>query len=70
MFACESEAALDASRRKRSTNSSSGGEALVQQLDRDAAAELHVLGAVDVGHAARADARDDAVALVDQRARP
>ena len=42
-------------------------EALVQQLDRHAAAELDVVGAVDLGHAARADARDDAVAVVDQR---
>ena len=46
-----------ASRRKRSTNSCVLGEALVQKLDRDAAAELEVLGAVDLGHAAGADAR-------------
>ena len=31
------------------------GEAAVQQLQRDLAPELQVLGAVDVGHAARAE---------------
>ena len=31
------------------------GEAAVQELQRDLAAELRVLGAVDVGHAARAE---------------
>ena len=45
------------------------GEALVEQLDRDAAAELGVLGAVDLGHAAGANARHDPVAPVDHRAR-
>jgi hypothetical protein len=34
------------------------GEAAVEQLERDLAPELGVLGAVDVGHAARADAVD------------
>src|SRR6185312_16058050 len=43
------------------------GEAPVQDLERDAAPELEVLGAVDVGHPARADAPDDAVAAVDDR---
>ncbi len=45
-----------------------GGEAAVEDLQRDLAAELGVLGAVDVGHAAAADALDDRVALVDDLA--
>ena len=43
------------------------GEAAVQDLERDLAPELQVLGAVDVGHPARADAGDHAVAAVDDR---
>ena len=43
------------------------GEAAVEQLQRDAAAELQVLGAVDVGHPARADPVEHLVALVDDR---
>ena len=41
------------------------GEAPVQHLQRDLAAELRVLGAVHVGHPAGADARHDLVAAVD-----
>ena len=55
----------DASRRKRSTNSRVLGEAAVEDLQRDRAAELQVLGAVDVGHAAGAEAALDLVAAVD-----
>ena len=47
----------EASRRKRSTNCGSSAKRAVQQLERDAAAELLVLGAVDVGHAAGAEPR-------------
>ncbi len=43
------------------------GEAAVQHLERDLAAEVGVLGAVDVGHPARADPVDDPVAAVDER---
>ena len=67
MFGCCRPAALDASRRKRSTNSLVLGEVAVQQLERDMAAELLVLGQVDVGHAAGAEPLEDAVAAVDQR---
>ena len=42
-------------------------EAAVQHLDRDLAAEVAVLRAVHVGHAARAEPVDDAVATVDDR---
>ena len=42
-------------------------EPLVQQLDGDAPAELGVLCAVDLGHPTGADARDHAVASVDDR---
>ena len=45
-----------------------GGEAAVQQLEGHLAPELLVLGQVDVGHAAAAQARDDLVAAVDQGA--
>ena len=50
-------AAACASMRKRSTNSSSGGEPRLQHLDGHEAAEALVLGEIDVGHpaAARAD---------------
>src|SRR5439155_895004 len=41
------------------------GEAAVEQLQGHLAAELEVLRAVHVGHAARPDPRDDLVALVD-----
>src|SRR4051794_3443948 len=40
------------------------GEAAVQHLERDLAAELRVLRAVDVGHPARADAAHDLVTAV------
>ena len=40
---------------------------VVEDLDRDAAPELLVLGEVDVRHAARAELAHDAVALVEQR---
>src|SRR5215207_4764350 len=43
------------------------GEAPVQDLDRHLAAEVAVLGAVHVRHAAGPDAPQDAVAAVDQR---
>ena len=43
------------------------GEAAVEQLQRHPAAELLVLGAVDVGHAARAEAVEHPVAPVDDR---
>ncbi len=43
------------------------GEVVVQDLDGDLAAEQLVLGEVDVGHAARAEPRDHAVAPVDDR---
>ena len=43
-----------------------GGVAVVQDLDRDAAAELLVLGEVDVGHAAGAELADDPVAPVEE----
>jgi hypothetical protein len=43
------------------------GEAPVQDLQRDLAPELLVIGAVDVRHAARADPGRDAIAPVDQR---
>ena len=41
--------------------------ALVQDLDGDAAAELLVLGEVDVGHAAGAELPQDPVAAVEER---
>ena len=41
------------------------GEAAVEHLQRDLAPELEVLGAVDVGHPAGAEALDDPVAAVD-----
>ena len=44
------------------------GEAVVQDLDRDAAVELGVLGEPDVGHSAGADLVVEPVALVDDRA--
>ena len=69
MFGCDSAAALEASRRKRSTNSLVFGEVVVQHLHRDLAAEQLVLGEVHVGHAARAQPRDHAVAPVDDRLR-
>src|SRR6185503_410540 len=43
------------------------GEAAVQDLERDPPPELQVLGAVDVGHPARADAIEHAVAAIDDR---
>ena len=43
------------------------GEAAVQQLQRDLAPELLVLGEEHVGHPARAEPRDEPVAAVDQR---
>ncbi len=43
------------------------GEAPVQHLERDLPAEVGVLGAVDVGHPARADPAHDQVAAVDKR---
>ena len=42
-----------------------GGVALVEQLQRDAPAELLVLGEVDVGHPARAELALDHVAPVE-----
>ena len=42
-------------------------EPAVEHLERHLAAEVGVLGAVDVRHPARADPADDAVARVDQR---
>ena len=42
-----------------------GGVPVVQQLQRDAAAELLVLGEIDVGHPARAELALDHVALVE-----
>ena len=42
-----------------------GGEFGLQDLDRDLAAVLHVLGEVDDGHAALAQALEDAVAAVE-----
>src|SRR5919198_4181954 len=44
------------------------GEAPVQDLERDLAAEMRVLGQVDVGHPAGADAAHDPIAAVDHRA--
>ncbi len=44
------------------------GEAPVQQLECDLAAQLLVLGEVHVGHPTRAEARDDLVAMVNKRA--
>ncbi len=44
------------------------GEAPVQHLERDLAPELEVLGAVDLGHPARAEPVVDAIARVDDRA--
>ena len=44
------------------------GEAAVEDLQRDLAPELEVLGAVDLGHPAGAEAVVDAVARVDDRA--
>src|SRR5207247_3492873 len=41
-------------------------EAAVQDLDRDIPAQVLVMGAVDVGHAARADPARDPVPAVDQ----
>ena len=67
MFGCESPAADFASRRNRSMKRSSLRVALVQDLDRDAAAELLVLGEVDVGHAAGAELAQDPVAAVEER---
>ena len=55
MFGCESCATARASRRKRSTCSSSRAELLVQDLQRDVALEQRVEGAVDARHAAAAD---------------
>src|ERR671923_4636 len=40
---------------------------VVEDLDRDAPAELLVLGEVDVGHAPRAEPADDAIAPVEER---
>jgi hypothetical protein len=45
-----------------------GGVTVVEDLDRDAAAELLVLGEVDVGHAPGAELADDPVAAVEDRA--
>ena len=42
--------------------------AVVEDLDRDAAAELLVLGEVDVRHPARAELAHDPVAPVEERA--
>ena len=67
MFGWESPAAFFASRRKRSTNWSSRRVAVVEDLDRDAPAELLVLGEVDVRHPARAELADDPVAPVEER---
>jgi len=44
-----------------------GGEALVQDLQRDLAPELEVLRTVDLRHPARTDVGDDLVAAVDHR---
>ena len=44
------------------------GEPAVEELQRDVAAELLVLRQEHVGHAARAEPRDDLVTPVDQRA--
>ena len=44
------------------------GETAVQQLQRDLASELLILGEEDIGHAARPEAGDHAVAPVDERA--
>jgi len=68
MFGCESAAAFFASRRKRSTNCSVVRGALVQDLDRDAPAELLVLGEVDVRHPAGAKLAHDLVAAIEKRA--
>ena len=43
-----------------------GRVAVVEDLDRDAAAELLVLGEVDVRHPARAELAHDAVAAVEE----
>ena len=43
------------------------GQVAVEQLERDAAPELLVLGLVDVGHPAGAELGDDLVAAVDHR---
>ena len=67
MFGCESAAALEASRLKRSTNSWSSAKWWCRTLTRDLAPEQLVLGEVDVGHAAGAQARDHPVAAVDDR---
>jgi hypothetical protein len=61
MFGCERPAAFWASRRKRSTKPAS----FVEDLDRDAPAQLLVLREVDRGHAARAESAQDAVARVE-----
>ena len=42
---------------------------LRQELQRDRLAELEVVGAVDLAHAALAEEADDAIALVEDRAR-
>ena len=46
------------------------GEPMMQQLQRDLAPELGVLGEPHVAHAARADPVDDLVAAVDHRVGP
>jgi hypothetical protein len=40
-----------------------------QELERDRLSELQVVGAVDLAHAPLADATDDAVTIVEDRAR-
>ena len=67
MFGCVSPAAACASRRKRSRNSGSSAKRAAEQLQRDPAAEHLVLGAPDLGHAARAEPLERPVAAVDDR---
>ena len=58
----ESRATASASRVKRSRTESSFAKRVRQQLDRDGALELRVLGAVDLAHAAVGDPLRTAVA--------
>ncbi len=61
MLGCWSEEAARASRCSRSSACASRRQLLGQELQRDAAAELQILGLVDDAHAAAAELREDAV---------
>ena len=61
MFGCESAAVARASWRNRARRSGIAGDVGGQHLDRDGPAETRVARAVDLAHAAGADAIEDLV---------